>query len=51
MTANADFVIDLGPGGGEAGGRVTATPGQITESPDSFTGHYLREVLAPSGRP
>ncbi|MEE1836784.1 excinuclease ABC subunit UvrA [Streptomyces sp. SP17KL33] len=53
MIANADFVIDLGPGGGEAGGRITATgtPGQIAESPDSVTGRYLREVLAPSGQP
>ncbi|MFD4034430.1 excinuclease ABC subunit UvrA [Streptomyces sp. NPDC058637] len=53
MIANADHVIDLGPGGGMDGGRITATgtPGQIAESPDSVTGRYLRDVLAPSGRP
>ncbi|MFF7309343.1 excinuclease ABC subunit UvrA [Streptomyces sp. NPDC008137] len=53
MIANADFVIDLGPGGGVEGGRISATgtPGQIAESPAGVTGRYLREVLAPSGRP
>ncbi|MEV0646358.1 excinuclease ABC subunit UvrA [Phytomonospora sp. NPDC050363] len=53
MIANADFVLDLGPGGGVDGGRVTAagTPGQVAGSPGSVTGRYLREVLAPSGRP
>jgi excinuclease ABC subunit A len=51
MIANADHVIDLGPGGGADGGRITATgtPEQIAESPDSITGCYLREVLAPTG--
>ena len=40
---NADYVIDLGPGGGEAGGRIIAcgTPQQIRENPDSVTGRYL----------
>ncbi len=40
---NADYVIDLGPGGGEAGGRVVAcgTPGEIAECPESITGRYL----------
>ena len=40
---NADYVIDLGPGGGEAGGRVVAcgTPEQIAANPDSVTGRYL----------
>ena len=53
MIANADHVIDLGPGGGVHGGRITATgtPEQITGCPDSVTGRYLREVLAPAGRP
>lgn len=52
MIANADHVIDLGPGGGVDGGRITrpGTPGQIAASPDSVTGRYLREVLAPAGR-
>ncbi|WP_303866922.1 excinuclease ABC subunit UvrA [Senegalimassilia anaerobia] len=40
---NADYVIDLGPGGGQAGGRVVAhgTPAQIVQNPASLTGSYL----------
>ena len=40
---NADYVIDLGPGGGQAGGRVVARgmPEQIAANPDSVTGRYL----------
>ncbi len=47
MIANADYVIDMGPGGGEAGGRVVAcgTPEQIAACPDSVTGRYVREEL------
>ncbi|MFA4835989.1 MAG: excinuclease ABC subunit UvrA [Dehalococcoidia bacterium] len=43
----ADWVIDLGPGGGDRGGRVvaTGTPEQIAACEESFTGQYLREVL------
>jgi excinuclease ABC subunit A len=43
----ADWVIDLGPEGGEAGGEVVAvgTPEQIAASPNSYTGHYLKPVL------
>lgn len=43
---NADYVIDMGPGGGEAGGRIVAsgTPEQIKTSPESITGKYLRET-------
>ena len=43
----ADWVIDLGPGGGDAGGRIVAegTPEQIAGFPSSVTGTYLREVL------
>ena len=52
MIANADFVVDLGPGGGVNGGRITATgtPEQIADSPDSVTGRYLRESLEPTAR-
>lgn len=48
MIANADWVIDVGPGGGESGGRVvaTGTPEQVVLSPDSTTGPYLRRHLA-----
>ena len=40
---NADYVIDMGPGGGEAGGRVVAsgTPQEMRENPCSITGRYL----------
>jgi len=44
----ADYVIDLGPEGGEAGGHVvaTGTPEEIMQSKESYTGKYLREYLA-----
>ena len=40
---NADYVIDMGPGGGVHGGRIVAagTPAMIHENPDSITGKYL----------
>ena len=40
---NADYVVDMGPGGGQAGGRVVAhgTPAQIVQNPTSLTGSYL----------
>ena len=40
---NADYVVDMGPGGGQAGGRVVThgTPAQIAQNPDSLTGRYL----------
>lgn len=40
----ADHIIDLGPDGGEAGGRVvaTGTPEQIAANPDSITGRYIK---------
>jgi excinuclease ABC subunit A len=43
----ADWIVDLGPEGGEAGGEVVATgaPEEIAEVDESFTGQYLREIL------
>ena len=40
---NADYIIDMGPGGGEAGGEIVAagTPVQVRENPRSITGRYL----------
>ena len=43
VIANADYVVDLGPGGGASGGRIVAvgTPEQVADNPESFTGRYL----------
>lgn len=43
----ADYIIDLGPEGGDAGGQVIAkgTPQEVVKSPSSYTGSYLKEVL------
>ena len=40
---SADYIVDMGPGGGEKGGRVVAagTPAQIKATPESVTGHFL----------
>ena len=40
---NADYVIDMGPGGGEEGGRIvaTGTPSEIADHPESVTGKFL----------
>ena len=44
----ADWIIDLGPEGGEAGGEIVAvgTPEQVAAMDASYTGHHLRRVLA-----
>ena len=41
---NADYIIDMGPGGGEMGGRIVAagTPEQIAAKEESITGRYLK---------
>ena len=43
----ADWIIDLGPEGGAAGGKLIAqgTPEQVAQVPGSYTGQYLREIL------
>jgi excinuclease ABC subunit A len=43
----ADWIIDLGPEGGEGGGRIIAqgTPEDLAENPASSTGQYLKHVL------
>jgi excinuclease ABC subunit A len=44
----ADYVVDMGPGAGDAGGRIVAdgTPGDIIANPDSLTGRYLSRALS-----
>jgi excinuclease ABC subunit A len=44
----ADYLIDLGPEGGAGGGTIvcTGTPEQVADCPASYTGHYLKDVLA-----
>jgi len=45
----ADYIVDLGPGGGQKGGRIVAsgTPEEVAEAPDSYTGEYLAKYFAP----
>ncbi|MFM6198307.1 MAG: hypothetical protein ACKPE1_04030, partial [Dolichospermum sp.] len=44
----SDWVIDLGPEGGDKGGEIIAagTPEDVANNPRSYTGEYLRQVLA-----
>ncbi len=48
----ADWVIDLGPEGGDGGGRIVAqgTPEDVCHVPESFTGHFLKAILEPPPR-
>ncbi len=47
VVKSADYIIDLGPEGGEKGGYVvaTGTPEEVAENPRSYTGLYLKKVL------
>ena len=49
VVKTADWVIDLGPEGGDAGGQVVAagTPEAIARAKGSHTGQFLRKVLQP----
>ena len=40
---SADYLVDMGPGGGESGGEIVAdgTPAQVKQNPRSITGRYL----------
>ncbi|MEM6972211.1 MAG: excinuclease ABC subunit UvrA [Pseudomonadota bacterium] len=48
----ADWLVDLGPEGGDGGGRIigTGTPEDLTGVAESHTGRYLRDILAAKGR-
>jgi excinuclease ABC subunit A len=47
----ADWIIDLGPEGGDGGGRIiaTGTPEDVASTKGSFTGEFLKAMLVPSG--
>ena len=49
VVKTADYIIDIGPEGGDGGGRVvaTGTPEEVAENAESHTGHYLKPMLAP----
>lgn len=47
VVRSADWIIDMGPEGGDEGGRIVAlgTPEQVAQVPESYTGKFLRDVL------
>jgi excinuclease ABC subunit A len=49
----ADWVVDLGPEGGDGGGNIVAvgTPEDIAAHPTSYTGHYLEAALRRAAQP
>lgn len=48
VVKDADYIIDLGPEGGDKGGNIvaTGTPEAITQVPESYTGQYLKQMMA-----
>jgi excinuclease ABC subunit A len=52
VVKTADWIVDLGPEGGDGGGRIVAegTPEQVAANKASHTGHYLRPALEPGKR-
>jgi len=50
LVKTADWIIDLGPEGGDAGGQIVAqgSPRQVSENKKSYTGQYLKETLKTS---
>ena len=47
MIKTADYIIDMGPDGGERGGTVIAqgTPEEVAKNPISYTGQYIKRIL------
>jgi len=50
VIANCDYVVDMGPGGGDQGGRIVASgaPEDIVSNEESVTGRYLAELVGPA---
>jgi excinuclease ABC subunit A len=50
VVKTADWIVDLGPEGGDGGGQIIAqgTPEQLAAHPTSYTGRYLKDALARS---
>jgi excinuclease ABC subunit A len=50
---SADYVIDLGPEGGQGGGRIVAsgTPEEVAKSRESFTGRFLADIFGAPAAP
>ena len=48
----ADYIIDMGPEGGDKGGTVIAkgTPEEVADTPISYTGHYIKKMLEKAGK-
>ncbi len=48
VVKTADHIIDIGPEGGDGGGRIVGegTPEELAEIPESYTGHYLKQMLS-----
>ncbi len=48
----ADYIIDIGPEGGDKGGNIiaTGTPEEITENPNSYTGYYIKKCIEKNAR-
>ena len=47
IVKTADYIIDMGPEGGEGGGKIvaTGTPEEVAKSKGSYTGMYLKKIL------
>jgi len=47
MIKTSDYIIDLGPDGGDMGGTIvaTGTPEEISKEKNSYTGEFLRKIL------
>ena len=53
VVKTADHIIDIGPEGGDGGGKIvaTGTPEKVAATDGSYTGHYLKDMLQPKAKP